>query len=111
MKFFHKTQRLLATSLLMILLLTASLQNAVAFGTYTQISAPTSPESQLQTAVFPAVAAVAFGVVVVGAFAYGVYTGYTEASSGDTKVLSSATLDMYQSDDFSQFDLTTPAAI
>ena len=63
----------------------------------------------MQPAVFPAAAAVAFGVVVVGAFAYGVYTGYTEASSGDTKVLSAATLDMYQSDDFAQFDLNSAA--
>ena len=109
MKILHKTQRLLATGLLMVMLLTVSLQNAVAFGSYTQVSAPTAPQSQLQTAVFPAVAAVAFGVVVVGAFAYGVYTGYTEASSGSTTVISAATLDQYESNDFSQFDLTSAA--
>ncbi|MFD2784403.1 hypothetical protein [Hymenobacter rubripertinctus] len=110
MKFLHKTQRLFATGLLMVLLLTASLQNAVAFGSYTQISTPSSAQQlQMEPAVFPAVAAVAFGVVVVGAFAYGVYTGYTEASSGGAQVLSAATLDMYQSDDFSRFDLTSAA--
>lgn len=109
MRILNKTQRLLATSLLMIMLLTVSLQNAVAFGSYTQTTNPTSAELQMQPAVFPAAAAVAFGVVVVGAFAYGVYTGYTEASKGGTSVISASALDMYQSDDFSEFDLTSAA--
>lgn len=110
MKKLHKTQRVIATCLLMLLLLTASLQNAVAFGSYTHVSAPNATQSQMAPAVFPAVAAVAFGVVVVGAFAYGVYTGYTEASRGkEAEVISSVSLDMYQSDDFSRFDLNQAA--
>jgi hypothetical protein len=49
-------------------------------------------------------------VVVVGAFAYGVYTGYREASKGGAQANNYADLEMYQSDDFSQFDLQAAAS-
>ncbi|MBD2715123.1 hypothetical protein KBK19_08755 [Microvirga sp. STR05] len=110
MKTFHKFQRVIAACLLTILLFTASMQNTVALGTYTQATPLQSQNAMLEEAVFPAVAAVAFGVVVVGAFAYGVYTGYREAANGDSNnMANSVLLDPYQSNDFSEFDLKAAA--
>jgi hypothetical protein len=110
MKLVQKFQRVIAAFLLTLLLFSASVQNTVALGLYEQTTAAYSPDAVLEQAAFPAVAAAAFGVVVVGAFAYGVYTGYREASKGGAQANNYADLEMYQSDDFSQFDLQAAAS-
>lgn len=104
MKTFYKFQRLIAACMLTLVLFTTSVQNTVALGAYTQITTPEAQPALMEQAAVPAVAAVAFGVVVVAAFAYGVYTGYREAAAGGTQQEISM-LDPYQSNDFSQFDI------
>lgn len=103
MKTFYKFQRLIAACMLTLVLFTTSVQNTVALGSYTQMSAHDAQPAMMEQAAVPAVAAVAFGVVVVAAFAYGVYTGYREAAGGQQNEISM--LETYQSNDFSQFDL------
>lgn len=109
MKPIQKLQRIIAAFMLTLVLFTTSVQNTVAFGVYEQAVTTESLDGDITQHAFPAVAAVGFGVVMVGAFAYGVYTGYREGSKGGQQQTSHAQLDMYQSDDFSQFDLQ-PAA-
>lgn len=110
MKMLHKFQRVIAACMLTVMLFAASIQNTVALGSYTQITTPQAANMELEQAAFPAVAAVAFGVVVVGAFAYGVYTGYREAAGGNNnEVISAHMLESYQSTDFSEFDMKAAA--
>lgn len=109
MKMFYKFQRLIAACMLTLVLFTTSVQNTVALGAYTQVNISNAEPALVEQAAFPAVAAVAFGVVLVGAFAYGVYTGYREASTGKQPSSELSMLEPYQSNDFTQFDLAASA--
>lgn len=76
-------KRFVAVSLALLMFFTVSVQNSVVFGQSTRVADPSTEYNNSELAAFPAVAAVAFGVTVVGAFAYGVYKGWQEAAEAD----------------------------
>jgi len=99
MKILQKTQRVIAVLLLTMVLFTVSVKSSVALGAYAPATLPTSQPAENQMVAVPAVALAAYGVVLVAAFAYGVYTGYGQDPASEV-----VAMEAYQSDDFSKFD-------
>lgn len=77
-------KRFTAVSMACLLLFLASAQHTVVFGQTTIVNGQDMTQGNLEDAAWPAVAAVAYGAVLVGAFAYGVYKGWQEASEGSS---------------------------
>lgn len=102
MNILRKHLKALSLSLLILFFVSAAHSNASALGTYQTSTLPTDPQQLQQEAAFPAVA---YGLVVVGAFVIGAVNGYYERQSA---VNGGSEVEAYgvqqNRNDFSSFD-------
>ncbi|TGE24941.1 hypothetical protein E5K00_07005 [Hymenobacter aquaticus] len=102
MNTLRKHLKALSLGLLIIFFVSAAHSNASALGTYQATSLPNQTQQLQEEAAFPAVA---YGLIVVGAFVIGAVNGYYERQSA---VNGGSEVEVYgvqhNSNDFSSFD-------